>query len=90
MARPYGQPYRDAVGYDWKKLERDEAEQHDRTARSMGLSYIVIGLIGPAVGFLITGSFEWVSGVVWLVIGLVAFVPAAVVLRPRSKYRGSD
>jgi uncharacterized membrane protein YhaH (DUF805 family) len=75
------------VAFDWKKLEREENERQLQVARSMGISWLVIGVVGPVVVFLITGSVDWVNAAIFLVIGLALFVPAAVVMRRRSKGR---
>ena len=87
LPKPSEPPYRPRMGFDWKKLESDEADRHNRLAWTMGLAWVVIGLVGPAIGFLVTGTYDWVNALLWLALGLVVFVPAAVARRRRSKGR---
>ena len=75
------------MAYDWKKLEREDGERHDRAALSFGSSWLVIGIIGPVAGFLITGSYDWVGAVVWIAIALGALIPAALTLRKGAPRR---
>jgi uncharacterized membrane protein YhaH (DUF805 family) len=75
------------MAFDWKQLEREESERQLQAARSMGIGWLVIGVVGTVVVFLITGAVDWVNAAIFLVIGLAMFGPAAVVMRRRSKGR---
>lgn len=71
------------MGYDWKKLEREENERSDRCSRQAAVGWIGIGVLGPLAGFLLTGSYGWESGVVWVLMGLVVLVPLLIADRRR-------
>ena len=55
------EPYRWDVAYDWKGHEREDHERSDHAARSFGLTWVGIGVIGPLIAFLIAGSFDWIA-----------------------------
>ena len=69
------------MAYDWKRLEREDDERSDYAARNVGLSFVILGIIGPVVGFLITGSYNWASALIWIVLGLAALIPGWFALR---------
>ena len=73
------------MGFDWKKLEREENERQDKSSWTFGLGWLAIGVIGPVVAFLITGRFDLVGAVLWIAIGLMFVVPTLVIRRSRAR-----
>ncbi len=57
------------MGFDWKKLEREDAERSERVSLHLGLVYAALAVVG-LVFTLVTGSDRVLGSlVVWVCLG---------------------
>ena len=60
------------VGFDWKRLDREERRRHERVALALGIVFTVGGALSIVVNVLIHRAAMVTGSVVWLVLGLGA------------------
>lgn len=57
------------MGFDWKKIEREDEERHSRAALWMGVAYVTLAVIG-LMAALLTRRWESIIGVIaWVIVG---------------------
>jgi hypothetical protein len=69
-------------GYDWQQLEREQRAKAGQITWQLGITWIVIGVVG-GVGVVLLGRPDRLVGsLIWILIGLILF------LGSRSRRRG--
>jgi len=66
--------YFGVVGYDWQELEREQRDRADQITWQLGITWLVIGVVGGVVVVLLGRPDRLVGSLIWILIGLFIFL----------------